>query len=1379
MKNLAKIFMAVVLLAGITSCVQDTTVDGGIFQPTTEVTISVEDANRTALGAKTDEGTYPVYWSNGDKVSINGIASKALVVEGENQVAKGLFEFTGDLVTPYKASYPATAAAGQVLFAAKQSYKEGTFSEGAAAMYGESETLAIQMQHAAGVLQFPIKAAEGAEVVLSHAVVTNLNGSLAGTYNASLVEGELVLTAAEGATSNITYDCGGLELSTEPVKLHIAVPAGEYEELKVSLVATNGQVMNFKVTAVGEKKVKAGIVREFNKVNGITFSGNESSFAITDSESLMEFAKLCAEGGFAYGKAKVMNDFTFDSAAYTWVPVEGFNFGAEFDGNDCTITGLPDALFGTAKADIHNLTLNSTIERAAVEANGIGLFACLFEGSVVDCTAKGSLTVTGSGTSGYSGHGGVIGECVGSISFVNVVNEATVTVDGVNNTRNGVAGILGGTQGDGSPVEGVTLSFTNCHNKADLTSTVNGDKKRRNMGGLLGYSEGEHTITITSCSNSGDILNNTVIDDMHLGGLIGTNMCPMTTITDSYNTGNVTCAGDQVATGNNYSMGGLVGYQTGAVTITKCANGATIAGGVMTKIDTPNVITIGNAPGGVALGGVVGYFSSTWADYTYSVSECKNYGSVITTKDCGKSNNGYEARAGGIVGYINVAGAMTISQCHNYGLIERDATEVTADAEGNLWNSKGDCGGIVCRVANGGGAILIEECVNEADAVISYKGAKRGEVNHGGIMGCSGGHDIIRNCQNYGTITSSGTMNTAMSLGGILGNVSHGSTVVDGCTNHGTVEQTAGAADRLFVGGIVGYSYSPGTVQNCINDTDAVINIVAVTAANTYSATNYIAVGGVVGYARGDGASETYPGKIYNCTNNAPITFKGYSANAYHAGGVVGILEMPAEKLYNTAALTFSGIATTRYNFAGVAGKVHGKNMKTLHNSGELTFSGQCKTGDNASNNVIAADASTVGGVVGLLGTNATALTADDLKNTASINICPPAGDLVNGKGWANGGVFGIVNGFHVTNAQFGEETQTKKPQMNFENTTANARFKGGNSNALLAIGGVGASAQQSAVIDNCVNWGHLNINSAATNNQHNNTFGGIVCWVPTNGNVTITDCINRGNITFGSAHRAGNKSMNGGGISGSFGNGTITKCKNYGTITFKQLNNNNSASNSSGDYCWYSAIMGGIAGSINIATVTECENHGAFVAEELSLNRRASGVYTTFGGIAGIGADAKLHTIENCKDYGTYTVNANSAVADVCFWCGGILARVFKKATGPYIVKDCTAEPTIYAPANTQVGIVTGSTWAQASVNYTPVAETDYPIIGCKVDGAITRSGKDLADVTIDNFFEVTYADTPSVDSWVPVVGDDGVIRYHGNYGVETAGGDSTDDLG
>ena len=1439
MKNLAKIFMAVVLLAGVTSCVQDTTVDEGSgFNPTTTFTVSVDDT-RTHLGEKDGEA-YPVYWSVGDKLSVNGIESAPLAEVAEGSV-KGLFQISGLVDGPYKASYPATAEAGKVLFAAQQSYKEGTFSEGAAVMYGESDNMTIAMQHASGVLQFPIKAAEGEVVALKKVIVTNVNGKLAGLYTAELIEGELALAADATATSSISYDCGELELSAEPVKLHIAVPAGEYAELKVSLLSTDNQVMNFKVAATGDKAIKPGFVREFNKNNGIVFSGNDATFQLTDSESLMEFAKLCAEGGFAYGKAKVMNDFTFDSATYTWVPVEGFVYGIEFDGGDFTITGLTDCLFGKANAYIHNLTLNSTVERAAHESDGVGLFAGIFEGTIANCTAKGSLVVNGSGTSGYNGFAGVVGEVTGTTTFENVVNEAPVTVDGVNNTRNGVAGILGGTQGNGSLPECV-LTFTNCHNKADITSTVNGEKKRRNMGGIIGYSEGDHTIAIDGCSNSGDILNETIIEDLHMGGLIGTNMCPATSIANSWNTGSVTCAGNQIATGNNYSLGGLVGYQTGSTTITKCANGATIAEGVMTKLATPNVITIGNAPGGVALGGLVGYFSSTWADYTYSVSECKNYGSVITTKDCGKADNGYEARAGGIIGYINIAGKMTVSKCHNYGFIERDATEVTADAEGALWNSKGDCGGIVCRVTSSAttlltNSIIIEECVNEKEAVISYKGAKRGEVNNGGIMGCSGGNDIIRNCQNYGTITSSGTMNSTMSLGGILGNISNKTTVVDNCTNYGKVEQTVAAsvADRLLMGGIVGYAYSAGTIQNSINETAASIYIAP---SETYSVTSYIAVGGICGYARG--ADTNVAGLVYKCTNKANLTFDGYSKKAYSAGGVIGLAAMAAKELTNEGALTFGGKSTTDYRaggvigqteqvqetsdltnsgaltfggtatttywaggvigysmtdvttltnsgavtftgtattgfyIGGVAGGLVGANASVLKNSGVVTYSGTLTTGVAHAKSIYQAATPSIGGVVGRLGADSADIcTVDDLQNNASIVLLPGSGTSKSDS-WTFGGVVGVSTNYCIKNAKFLKNAKGVAPSINittypFVNGTGSA-----GTNAIQLIAGVVAGLRADkagADVDGCQNQGTILLNSTVNQDKTNISFGGIVARSTTGANGVIKNCTNEGSITFGSNHRASKKSMDAGGIASSV-NCKIEKCINRGTITFQNLST--TANYDSGNV-FYSAGIGGIAG-VSSNQIVECEDYGSIIAEANSLNPRPKSSWYRFGGIVG-SASAGCY-IDSCIAKGKIEIDAASAMSDNIFYGGGVVAYIAGASPAAYIVKDCTIEATVSMPALTKVGLVMGNPYTDIATKYTPVAETDYPVMGCKVDGSFTRSGKELGDVTESNFHEVIYSDVPSVETWVPVVGEDGITRYHGNYGVKTEGGESGDDL-
>ena len=78
MKNLTKIFMAVVAGMFAFACVTDTTEDlglqvGGANDTTVELSLSLEES-RTQLGEKVD-GLYPVYWSAGDKISVNGIES--------------------------------------------------------------------------------------------------------------------------------------------------------------------------------------------------------------------------------------------------------------------------------------------------------------------------------------------------------------------------------------------------------------------------------------------------------------------------------------------------------------------------------------------------------------------------------------------------------------------------------------------------------------------------------------------------------------------------------------------------------------------------------------------------------------------------------------------------------------------------------------------------------------------------------------------------------------------------------------------------------------------------------------------------------------------------------------------------------------------------------------------------------------------------------------------------------------------------------------------------------------------------------------------------------------------------------------------------------
>ena len=97
MKNLAKLFFVVAALFASFACATDATEDLGVnVGGVTEITLSLEES-RTQLGEKAGE-SYPLYWSNGDKISVNGVESNAITV-GENATVAS-FTVPGTLATP-------------------------------------------------------------------------------------------------------------------------------------------------------------------------------------------------------------------------------------------------------------------------------------------------------------------------------------------------------------------------------------------------------------------------------------------------------------------------------------------------------------------------------------------------------------------------------------------------------------------------------------------------------------------------------------------------------------------------------------------------------------------------------------------------------------------------------------------------------------------------------------------------------------------------------------------------------------------------------------------------------------------------------------------------------------------------------------------------------------------------------------------------------------------------------------------------------------------------------------------------------------------------------------------------------------------------------
>ena len=376
MRNLTKIFLAVVAGMFAFSCVTDTTEDlgvkvegnkGGVY----EVSISLEEATKTQLGEKVD-GVYPLYWSEGDAIAINGVVSAPLTGVAANSDA-ATFTFSQPVAAPFCVVYPAPTAVAvedevveepaapvtvyPVTFAATQPYTAGTFASGVAPMYGYAaaaaegeEQPAIALQHLTGVLRLAIK---GNGEKVTGIKVQSEKGAIAGAFTVDCANG--ALTALEGASNvvNVTF-AEGLVLGAEAAPIYLTVPAGDYGTFLITVATEAHEKMTLKFNS-SIKPINAGTVREFAE---FAYEANladteEATFLIDSYESLVAFAKI-APSFYPRNNVKVTADI--DMTGKEWTPIEYFG-EYEFDGGNFEIKGLSAPLFNKTAAHIKDLKL--------------------------------------------------------------------------------------------------------------------------------------------------------------------------------------------------------------------------------------------------------------------------------------------------------------------------------------------------------------------------------------------------------------------------------------------------------------------------------------------------------------------------------------------------------------------------------------------------------------------------------------------------------------------------------------------------------------------------------------------------------------------------------------------------------------------------------------------------------------------------------------------------------------------------------------------------------------------------------------------------------------------------------------------------------------
>jgi hypothetical protein len=285
MKNLTKIFMAILALMAF-SCTTDTTetlVNQGVGNLTT-ITLSLEQA-RTQLGDEVG-GFYPLLWSEGDQISVNGVASEPLSAA---QAGKATASFSVAVEAEnYTIAYPA-AGEGQVLFAENQVHTaNNTFGSGVTTMYAKCAAGApVQLQHLTAILKIGIVG----EATLTHAQISTIDRApIAGAF---AIDEEGAVSATASSKNVINYSFGdGLQLTGEAQYIHVAVPAGEYNELYITLYDNANGVMYATVKADETKPLVAGKLRKFS--NSVNYAATDKVVVINDYADLKAFAAVAA-----------------------------------------------------------------------------------------------------------------------------------------------------------------------------------------------------------------------------------------------------------------------------------------------------------------------------------------------------------------------------------------------------------------------------------------------------------------------------------------------------------------------------------------------------------------------------------------------------------------------------------------------------------------------------------------------------------------------------------------------------------------------------------------------------------------------------------------------------------------------------------------------------------------------------------------------------------------------------------------------------------------------------------------------------------------------------------------------------------------------------
>ena len=646
MRNLASFFALTCCLSALLSCSKKEAPESTQERGTTVVTLEAQSASetRTTLGPAS-AGVREVFWSDGDKVNINGFDSRPLSLETATRSAA--FTIDALLSYPYHILYPASMYRdGALLLPATQAYAAGTFASGTApaATCVNSASDAMVLQNLCGVLRFSLTKGS-ADASLNRVVFQGGNEEqVSGLFTLNDETATLTGASVEAGTRQVSVEVGGVALSNLAVDVYVVLPPGEYTQgFSVQFIDTENNTLtatkrNSILLEKGKIAVMPSLVfepgSETADLDGYTeegyyFSGGKGTvsepYLISSAEDLVELTTFVNAGEENFRLAAYQQVAPIDLSAYPDFQSIGINSSANFrgvyDGGNYPITGLEinnteevcTGLFGncgtgTVLRNINLVNVNIT----SSYAYAAGLVSYLYHGTMENCSVTGTISSTGSADN-KSYTGGLAGRA----------NTSTVSgcsfQGSVTSTSNHVGGLIATTDGD--------VLIENCIFKAG--SSVQGNYY---TGGIVASLGGDNAV-IRGCVCEGNV-NGT---NWNAGGIAAV----------VYRGFVESCLQSNVSTvtSGNYSVGGIVGSvltSNSAKTYSATIN---------------NCVCYGTVRGLHQVGGIVGLMNAANAGESGKISNCACIGATLVATGVNSYNY---SLIGGICGYYQGNGTATL-----------------------------------------------------------------------------------------------------------------------------------------------------------------------------------------------------------------------------------------------------------------------------------------------------------------------------------------------------------------------------------------------------------------------------------------------------------------------------------------------------------------------------------------------------------------------------------------------------------------------------------------------------------------------------------------------------------------------------------------------